>query len=35
MLLDNARWNKSEYGWEADAWSDVFGQMRDDPVIAA
>lgn len=33
--LDNERWNKSEYAWEADAWSDVFGQMRDDPVIAA
>lgn len=33
--LDNARWNKSEYAWEADAWSDVFGQMRDDPVISA
>ncbi|KAL2132938.1 hypothetical protein VTI74DRAFT_3128 [Chaetomium olivicolor] len=33
--LDNERWNKSEYAWEADAWSDVFGQMREDPVIAA
>ncbi len=33
--LDNERWNKSEYAWDADAWSDAFGQMRDDPVIAA
>jgi len=33
--LDNARWKKSEYAWEADAWTDVFGQMRDDPAIAA
>ena len=33
--LDNEKWNKSEYAWEADAWSDVFGQMRNDPTIAA
>ncbi|KAH7165369.1 hypothetical protein EDB81DRAFT_917353, partial [Dactylonectria macrodidyma] len=32
--LDNEKWNKSEYAWEADAWSDVFGQMREDPLIA-
>jgi hypothetical protein len=33
--LDNARWRKSEYAWEADAWNDVFGRMRDDPATAA
>ena len=33
--LDNEKWNKSEYAWEADAWTDVFGRMRDDPVLAA
>ena len=32
--LDNKRWTRSEYAWEADAWGDVFGQIRDDPVIA-
>ncbi|KAH7127904.1 hypothetical protein B0J13DRAFT_564709 [Dactylonectria estremocensis] len=32
--LDNEKWNKSEYAWEADAWSDVFGQMREDPLLA-
>ena len=33
--LNNEDWNKSEYAWEADAWSDVFGQMRNDPLVAA
>lgn len=32
--LDNERWNKSEYAWEADAWKDVFGLMREDPALA-
>ena len=32
---NNEKWNKSEYAWEADAWSDVFGQMRNDPVLVA
>ncbi|KAK4222882.1 hypothetical protein QBC38DRAFT_518197 [Podospora fimiseda] len=32
---NNARWNKSEYGWEADTWGDIFGQIRDDPAVAA
>jgi len=32
--LNNEMWNKSEYAWEADAWSDVFGEMRNDPVLA-
>ncbi|ERS97081.1 hypothetical protein HMPREF1624_06410 [Sporothrix schenckii ATCC 58251] len=32
--LDNERWGKSEYSWEADAWTDVFGGMRNDPVLA-
>jgi hypothetical protein len=31
--LNNERWNKSEYAWEADAWSDVFGEMRNDPCL--
>ncbi|KAI9813027.1 MAG: hypothetical protein M1832_006418 [Thelocarpon impressellum] len=26
-------WNKSEYAWEADAWSDVFGKIRDEPLL--
>ena len=26
--------NKSEYVWEADAWKDVFGRMRNDPLLA-
>ena len=34
-VLDNEGWGKSEYAWEADAWSDVFGQMRQDPLISA
>ncbi|KAH7396561.1 hypothetical protein DE146DRAFT_657073 [Phaeosphaeria sp. MPI-PUGE-AT-0046c] len=33
-VLDNKRWVKSEYAWEADAWSDVFGHMRNDPALA-
>lgn len=32
--LDNEKWNKSEYAWEADAWTDVFGPMRDDPALS-
>jgi len=32
--LNNETWNKSDYAWEADAWSDVFGDMRDDPVLS-
>jgi hypothetical protein len=27
---NNESWCKSEYAWEADAWSQVFGKMRDD-----
>ncbi|KAF1959956.1 hypothetical protein CC80DRAFT_440179 [Byssothecium circinans] len=34
-VMDNERWNKAEYAWEADAWTDVFGQMRNDPALAA
>ncbi|KAK4038456.1 hypothetical protein C8A01DRAFT_47917 [Parachaetomium inaequale] len=34
-VLDNERWKKAEYVWEADAWSDVFGLMRDDLMIIA
>ncbi|KAI6365431.1 hypothetical protein MCOR25_005358 [Pyricularia grisea] len=33
--LDNSKFKKSESSWEVDAWSDVFSQMRDDPIIAA
>jgi hypothetical protein len=33
-ILDNEKWNKSEYAWDADALTDVFGQMRDDPSLA-
>jgi len=33
--IDKGQWNRSEYAWEADAWTDVFGQMRDDPALAA
>ena len=33
--LRNEGWNRSEYAWEADAWTDVFGQMKNDPAIAA
>jgi hypothetical protein len=32
--LNNETWNKSEYAWEADAWSDIFGDMRNDPILA-
>lgn len=31
---NNETWYKSEYAWEADAWSDVFRPMRDDPCLA-
>jgi hypothetical protein len=31
---DNETWCKSEYAWEADAWSDVFGSMREDHCLA-
>lgn len=31
---NNETWCKSEYAWEADAWSDVFGHMRNDPCLA-
>ncbi|KAF2500436.1 hypothetical protein BU16DRAFT_602269 [Lophium mytilinum] len=34
-MQDNERFTKSEYAWEADAWSDVFGKIRDDPHLAA
>lgn len=33
--IANEKWRKGEYAWEADAWTDVFGYMRDDPAIAA
>ncbi|KAI9695513.1 MAG: hypothetical protein M1836_006430 [Candelina mexicana] len=32
--LDNSKWNKSEYAWEADAWRDIFGHIRNDPLLA-
>lgn len=33
-MVNNETWNKSEYAWEADAWSDIFREMRDDPRLA-
>ncbi|KAH8802943.1 hypothetical protein F5884DRAFT_491038 [Xylogone sp. PMI_703] len=30
---DNETRHKSEYAWEADAWADVFNEMRDDPIL--
>ncbi|KAK4041587.1 hypothetical protein C8A01DRAFT_45244 [Parachaetomium inaequale] len=33
-IVDNERWKKVEFAWEADAWTDVFGLMRDDPLLA-
>lgn len=35
IASSNEKWEKSEYAWDADAWADVFGKMRDDPVMAA
>ncbi|KAF2094070.1 hypothetical protein NA57DRAFT_60716 [Rhizodiscina lignyota] len=29
----NEAWCKSEFGWEADAWADIFGRMRDEPTL--
>lgn len=29
----NESWNKSEYAWEADAWSCVFEDMRNDHTL--
>ncbi|KAM7204867.1 hypothetical protein V8F33_001456 [Rhypophila sp. PSN 637] len=34
-VLGNEEWEKSEYAWDAGAWADVFGKMRDDPLVAA
>jgi hypothetical protein len=31
---NNESWCKSEYAWEADAWSQVFGKMREDHCLA-
>ncbi|KAH8599477.1 hypothetical protein B0O99DRAFT_724679 [Bisporella sp. PMI_857] len=31
--IDNGTRRKSEYAWEADAWADVFNQMRNDPCL--
>jgi hypothetical protein len=30
---NNETRRKSEYAWEADAWTDVFGAMRNDPSV--
>jgi hypothetical protein len=30
---NNETWCKSEYAWEADAWSDAFGRMRGEPKL--
>jgi hypothetical protein len=29
---DNETWRRSE--WEVDAWSDIFCEMKDDPLLA-
>jgi hypothetical protein len=31
--INNETYHKSEYAWEADAWSDIFQQMRNDPIL--
>ncbi|KAL9630570.1 MAG: hypothetical protein Q9164_006346 [Protoblastenia rupestris] len=31
--LRNEQWNKSEFAWDADARSDIFGQIKDDPLL--
>ena len=31
---NNEGWCKSEYAWEADAWSQAFGPMREDCCLA-
>jgi hypothetical protein len=31
--IDNETRHKSEYAWEADAWADVFSEMRNDPCL--
>lgn len=33
-MVNNETFHKSEYAWEADAWSDIFGVMRDDNRLA-
>jgi hypothetical protein len=33
-MIDNETFHKSEYAWEADAWSDLFGHMREDNQLA-
>jgi hypothetical protein len=33
--LRNESGNRSEFSWDADAWNDVFGRLRDDPCIEA
>ncbi|PVH83821.1 hypothetical protein DL98DRAFT_454426 [Cadophora sp. DSE1049] len=29
-MINNETFHKSEYAWEADAWADIFGHIRDD-----
>lgn len=31
---ENDRFQRGEFAWEADAWRDVFGNLRDDDLIA-
>jgi endo-1,4-beta-mannosidase len=33
-MMNNETFHKSEYAWEADAWSDIFGVMRNDNQLA-
>ena len=32
--MQNEEYVKSEFAWEADAWSDVFNEIRDDRCLA-
>ena len=31
--LQNSSWNKSEFAWDADARNDIFGKIKEDPVL--
>ena len=33
--INDETWNKSEWAWEADAWFDVFKDIRNDPCLEA
>lgn len=31
---NNKNWEKSEFAWESDAWTDVFARLRKDSIVA-